>query len=57
VTEWTARIPLSTDTIRAYLTTNIHYTLDDLCLRAIEVFYREAAACGVLPHVPELKLL
>lgn len=57
VNEWTARIPLSTDTIRAYLTTNIHYMLDDLCLHAIEVFYREAAACGALPHVPELKLL
>jgi chorismate dehydratase len=57
VTEWTARIAVPTATIREYLTTNIHYTLDDLCLHAIEVFYREAAACGALPHVPELNLL
>jgi chorismate dehydratase len=57
VAEWTGRIAVPADTIRAYLTTNIHYVLDDLCLRGIEVFYREAAACGALPLVPALRLL
>ena len=33
--------------IRHYLTKNIHYTLDEPCLAAIDHFYRLAEACGV----------
>ena len=48
VDEWTNRIPVPSDTIRAYLTTNIHYTLDDECIEGIRGFFRMAAEAGVL---------
>ena len=57
VGEWTPRIALSPDTIRTYLTRNIHYTLDPDCLRAIALFRTLAAAIGALPPLPKLNLL
>ena len=42
--------PLSEQTIHAYLTTNIHYVLDDECLEAMKVFFRMAAQAGALPE-------
>lgn len=57
VAEWSARIAVPTSTIRAYLTTNIHYLLDPECLRGLELFYRYAADCGALPPAPPLMLL
>ena len=57
VAEWTPRIALSPDTIRTYLTRNIHYTLDPDCLRAIELFRTLAATIGALPPLPKLNLL
>ena len=56
VREWTPRLPLSSETIRTYLTSNIHYRLDDDCLRAIARFYELAAAANVLPRY-DLRLL
>jgi len=50
VTEWTRQIPLSEETIRAYLTTNIHYVLDEECIDGISGFFRMAADLGVLPR-------
>jgi len=50
VAEWSTRIPIPEETIRAYLTTNIHYVLDEECLEAMKVFFRMAAECGVLPE-------
>lgn len=50
VTEWTRQIPLSEETIRAYLTTNIHYVLDEECIEGISGFFRMAADLGVLPR-------
>jgi chorismate dehydratase len=49
VTEWAARIPIPEDTIRSYLTTNIHYVLDEECVEGMRGFFRMAAECGVLP--------
>jgi len=57
VAEWTPRIALPPATIRAYLTENIHYTLDDACLRSIAEFRRLAAKIGALPELGELRLL
>jgi chorismate dehydratase len=57
VREWTPRIPLPADVIRTYLTSNIHYTLDPDCLRAIEHFRALATQLGVLPLLPQLRLL
>jgi chorismate dehydratase len=50
VAEWSPRIPIPEETIRTYLTTNIHYSLDEDCLEAMRVFFRMAAECGVLPE-------
>jgi chorismate dehydratase len=57
VAEWSGRIAIPEQTIRAYLTTNIHYILDEECLEAMKVFFRMAAQAGALPEysfsVPE----
>jgi chorismate dehydratase len=50
VAEWSHRLPISEETIRAYLTTNIHYTLDEECLEGMRVFFRTAASLGILPE-------
>jgi chorismate dehydratase len=55
--EWSTRIEVPRETIRFYLTNNIHYTLDDACLRGLDVFYRLAAECGALPVAPPLIML
>jgi chorismate dehydratase len=49
VAEWSKRFPISEETIRAYLTTNIHYVLDEECVEGMRGFFRAAAECGVLP--------
>jgi len=49
VDEWAAKLPLPADTIRQYLTNNIHYILDEECLEGMRVFFRRAAETGVLP--------
>lgn len=49
VVEWSRRIPLSEETIRKYLTANIHYILDEECVEGMWGFFRMAAEFGVLP--------
>jgi chorismate dehydratase len=49
VAEWSRKLPISEQTIRSYLTTNIHYILDEECLEGMAGFFRAAAECGVLP--------
>ncbi len=48
--EWSRKLPISEYTIRDYLTTNIHYILDEECIEAMRVFFHMAAECGVLPE-------
>ena len=50
VAEWASKLPLPEDTIHAYLTTNIHYVLDEECLDGMRGFFRMAAETGVLPE-------
>jgi chorismate dehydratase len=57
VEEWSGRIAIPRETIRFYLTHNIHYILDEACLRGMDTFYRYAAECGALPAAPALTLL
>lgn len=57
VQEWTPRIHIPAETIRHYLTRNIHYTLDPDCIRAIEVFRQYAAEIDALPPLPRLRFL
>lgn len=48
VAEWFPRLALPKQTIRTYLSENIHYTLDADCLQAMQRFYELGSACGVL---------
>jgi chorismate dehydratase len=57
VEEWAPRIAVSPETIRTYLTRNIHYVLDEKCLEGIECFYLYGAEAGVFPQIPELRWL
>lgn len=57
VREWSPRLPVPAATIHTYLSSNIHYVLDDACIAGIETFFRAAAACGVLPAAPPLRWL
>jgi len=50
VTEWAGRIALPPETIRTYLTTNIHYILDQECIEGMKAFFRMAAETGTLPE-------
>ncbi len=50
VAEWSSRIAIPEETIRNYLTANIHYVLDEECLEAMKVFFRMAAQAGALPE-------
>jgi chorismate dehydratase len=47
--EWARKLPLPKETIHSYLTTNIHYVLDDECVEGMRGFFTEAAKAGVLP--------
>ncbi len=48
--EWAPRFPLPESSIRAYLTENIHYVLDEECVEGMRGFFRMAAQFGVLPQ-------
>jgi chorismate dehydratase len=50
VDEWSVRIPISEETIRTYLTTNIHYILDEECMEGMKAFFRLASKAGILPE-------
>jgi chorismate dehydratase len=52
---WAPKLGLSEDDVRGYLTTNIHYFLDDACLDGLRLFYRYANECGLLPEVSDLR--
>lgn len=49
VEHWSRRLPIPEMTIRSYLTTNIHYILDEECIEGMRGFFRMAAETGVLP--------
>jgi chorismate dehydratase len=49
VTEWSDRLPISEQTVRSYLTANIHYILDEECLEGMKEFFRIAAELAILP--------
>ncbi|MFZ0733038.1 MAG: menaquinone biosynthesis protein [Candidatus Sulfotelmatobacter sp.] len=55
--EWGPRLGLGESSIRAYLTENIHYTLDAGCLEGLQLFYNYAAEIGALPAAPGLRFV
>jgi chorismate dehydratase len=46
---WSRQLPLAEQTIHSYLTTNIHYVLDEECLEGMRFFFRSASQIGALP--------
>ncbi len=57
VEEWTPRIAIPAETIRTYLTHNIHYTLDPGCIESIHLFRTLAAEIDLLPPLRTLRML
>ena len=57
VQEWSERLRLPATLVRTYLSQNIHYYLDPLCLDGLSLFYRYAAEIGALPQAPELHFI
>ena len=57
VTEWSARLKLSSGEVRSYLTQNIHYQFDLECVDGLRTFYRYASDIGALPPAPALHFL
>lgn len=49
VADWSKKLPIPEETIRTYLTTNIHYVLDEECIEGMKLFFRTAAELGILP--------
>jgi chorismate dehydratase len=49
VAEWSLRFAIPEETIRTYLTANIHYVLDEECVEGMRGFFRMAAEYGILP--------
>ncbi|MBV9339407.1 MAG: menaquinone biosynthesis protein [Acidobacteria bacterium] len=54
---WAARLKISEEDIRQYLTTNIHYFLDGECLEGLRLFYRYGFEGKALSHAPEVRFL
>ncbi len=52
--EWAPRLGLGEETITAYLSRNIHYTLDASAIAGVERFFTEAHALALLPSLPRL---
>jgi chorismate dehydratase len=48
--EWGRRLPIPEETIRSYLSENIHYVLDEECIAGMEGFFTMAAEADVLPR-------
>lgn len=55
--KWAPRVGLSAADAAAYLTENIHYSLDADCLAGMEMFLDYAGECNVLTKRRELKFL
>jgi chorismate dehydratase len=55
--EWARRMDMSEADIKSYLTQNIHYYLDSACLDGLQLFYRYAEECGILPGAAALNFL
>jgi chorismate dehydratase len=48
--QWSVRLNLPIESIRTYLTQNIHYYLDPPCLEGLALYYQLGAEVGALPH-------
>jgi chorismate dehydratase len=48
--DWSRKLPIPESTIRSYLSTNIHYVLDEECIEGMRGFFRMAEETSVLPR-------
>ncbi len=55
--EWSARLDLSEDDIRSYLTGNIHYYLDRENHAGLRLFLQFSHEIGLIAAIPELRFL
>ena len=55
--KWALSLGLTVEMVRAYLTQNIYYYLDDPCLQALQLFYRLGEKVGALPTAPVLRFI
>jgi len=55
--EWASRMDLNESDIKSYLSLNIHYYLDSACLDGMQLFFRYAEECGILPVAPRLSFV
>ena len=55
--DWSPRLGLSENDIRAYLAESIYYYLDKPCLDGLNLFLQYSADCGLIDRVPELKFM
>jgi chorismate dehydratase len=55
VNVWSPQLRLPREVVREYLTSSIHFELDEECLDGLRLFYRYAQECGALPQPPELR--
>lgn len=54
---WSRKLGLEEREIESYLTSNIHYWLDEDCLSGLQLFYRYAFEAKALRSIPELRFL
>jgi chorismate dehydratase len=57
VRDWAPRLGMPEAGVRTYLTENIHYALDPVCIQGLQLFYRYAAEIGALPIASALRFL
>ena len=54
---WAPHVGISEGDVISYLTRSIHYCLDPECLQGLDLFFRYAVECGVIPTAPSLRFL
>jgi len=55
--EWAPRIGISEQAVRTYLTSSVDYSLDDENLAGLDLFFKYAVECGVLPGLKPLEFV
>jgi chorismate dehydratase len=54
VQSWSRKLGLQPDSIREYLTRNIHYHLEPEFIAGMKLFFAYGVEAGILPRIPEL---
>ena len=54
---WAPRLGLTVESVRTYLTHNVHYYLDPPCLEGLKLYYRLAVGVGALSPAPGLRFV